>query len=550
MRSIFFFGLSLLFSALSAQTLWMVDPLEPIYPDTNVLKNYSESWTADFPQNGVPATHVVIRLKPGTALTLAAYIGNDILPPEVWSQLLPVPVEENTGLDSRTEQFTNQPNPHVIRKAPFRVFEVIKPLSSRRLIAEEAYTALRLTVPVELLEREKKPLIKVFIQGEGWDLQGEFRPQIHRVMLPELGNSRFFYTNWFNLAQMEAYHGLTRWDEAWYAMLEQYAKLMAYGRQTCIKIPEELIGYKDGAFFLEEEKMLRFIQVFQKYSFQYFESPHLLYRGEEDDWSTKELVVRHSRHGYYSPEGKKDIGELVRLIKRFTEKNRLTYQWLQHVADEPTAAQADCYQEIVQQIKSLYPEIKIMEATNEKELLVGAVDWWCPLINDFQENQSFFEVRSRLREKVLVYTCLIPGGPWLNRTLDMEKIRQVYFGWGALRYGTDGYLHWGLNQYRANPFIQSVVKHPSPAASANNYLPAGDTHIIYPGVDGPLSGLRFEAHRLGAEDYELLYRLKGRNAKLAETILTRQFRNYTDYNLSLNDYRKSRRKILSTLASK
>lgn len=181
----------------------MVDPLEPIYPDTNVLKNYSESWTADFPQNGVPATHVVIRLKPGTALTLAAYIGNDILPPEVWSQLLPVPVEENTGLDSRTEQFTNQPNPHVIRKAPFRVFEVIKPLSSRRLIAEEAYTALRLTVPVELLEREKKPLIKVFIQGEGWDLQGEFRPQIHRVMLPELGNSRFFYTNWFNLAQME-----------------------------------------------------------------------------------------------------------------------------------------------------------------------------------------------------------------------------------------------------------------------------------------------------------------------------------------------------------
>ena len=68
----------------------------------------------------------------------------------------------------------------------------------------------------------------------------------------------------------------------------------------------------------------------------------------------------------------------------------------------------------------------------------------------------------------------------------MEKIRQVYFGWGGSKYNTLGYLHWGLNQYKANPFDQSVVKHPSPAASANNFLPAGDTHIIYPGKNGPL----------------------------------------------------------------
>ena len=59
---------------------------------------------------------------------------------------------------------------------------------------------------------------------------------------------------------------------------------------------------------------------------------------------------------------------------------------------------------------------------------------------------------------------------------------QVYFGWAGSKYNTFGYLHWGLNQYKANPFKQSVVKHPSPQASSNNFLPAGDTHVIYPGT--------------------------------------------------------------------
>ena len=61
-----------------------------------------------------------------------------------------------------------------------------------------------------------------------------------------------------------------------------------------------------------------------------------------------------------------------------------------------------------------------------------------------------------------------------------------------------------MNQYKADPFKHSVIKHPSPQASSNNFLPAGDTHVIYPGKNGPLSSLRFEAHRKGIEDYELL----------------------------------------------
>ena len=188
-----------------------------------------------------------------------------------------------------------------------------------------------------------------------------------------------------------------------------------------------------------------------------------------------------------------------------------------------------------------------MEATSDRNNIAGAIDIWCPTIDDFQENESFFREREKLGERVLVYTCLIPGGPWLNRTLDMERIRQVYFGWGAAYFNTGGYLHWGLNQYCANPFEQSVVKHPSPIAGPTNYLPAGDTHIIYPGDEGPLSSVRFEAHRIGCEDFELLQLLKFKNINLFDELIARIFNNYTSYNKNLQIYREVRKKLLSSL---
>jgi hypothetical protein len=271
-----------------------------------------------------------------------------------------------------------------------------------------------------------------------------------------------------------------------------------------------------------------------------------MHRGKNDDWGDPVLKTIYSDAPYYSNEGINEIKNVIESIKKFTNKYDLTNTWLQHISDEPTARQGKCYKDIVAQVRSIYPQIKIMEATNDRDSIAGAVDIWCPLINDFQENESFFREREKHKEKVIVYTCLIPGGKWLNRLLDQEHLRQVYFGWGAAKYNTFGYLHWGLNQYHADPWTQSVVHHTSPAAGANNFLPAGDTHIIYPGEDGPLSSIRFEAHRIGIEDYELLSRLKEKNNKKAASIISELFRSYTDYSLSVPAYRKAKKKLLKS----
>ena len=523
----------------------LLSPLEAVYPDINTLK-FKRNYVADIASNSKAEVLILIESAVGKNISFEAKSNYE--QKVNWELISSVPVEENTGIDSRTEQFKGKINPHVVRRAPFNIYEVIHPLSGNNFTTKNKYSLLRFSVDSKDLNYKKDHKIEINLTENYKNKKKlNFKIKVHKASVPTLSDSNFFYTNWFNLQKMEEKHNLTRWSKNWYSMLEKYAKIMANGRQNCIIIPKELISLKNNKIHLDEIKMISFIDIFRKYGFKYFESPHLLGRGKNDDWGSPELITNLRSKGYFSEDGKKEIDTIVKKIKNFTKKYKLTNQWLQHIADEPTDNNAECYKQVSKHIKQIYPEIKIMEATNAKESLSGSVDFWCPIINDFQENEDFFRSREKKGEKVLIYTCLVPGGKWLNRTLDMEKIRQVYFGWAGSLYNTLGYLHWGLNQYKADPFKQSVVKHPSPIATSNNYLPAGDTHIIYPGNEGPLSSLRFEAHRIGIEDYEILEKLKSKNLKKHKKIINKLFSDYENYSISIKKYKRTKRKLLNSI---
>ena len=536
---LFFFSVPLI-----AQDVGFSNILDAVYPDENSLK-FHKTYIADTPKNTTYNINIVVYSKSKSKIKFK-YVSssfNEI----IFSEVLDVPVEQNTGLDSRTERFKGNINPHVIRRAPFKIFEIIKPISSNIIESNSNYSLINIKIPIDKKIKTDKYKIDfiVFVDGKKFNLK--LKINVHDVMIPDLDKSNFFYTNWFNLSKMEEYHEIERWSSEWYLMLDNYAKLMSYGRQNCVKIPGELIYLKNDEVFLDEKRMMSFIDVFLKYGFKYFESPHLLGRGKNDDWGNPELITKLRNVGYYTYEGKKEINDVSHKIKQFTHKYNLMDKWLQHIADEPTSVNAQCYIDVADQIKNINPEIQIMEATNTRESLGNSIDIWCPIINDFQENEEFFRSREKLGEKILVYTCLVPGGKWLNRTLDMEKIRQVYFGWGGSKYNTMGYLHWGLNQYKANPFEQSVIKHPSPIAGPNNFLPAGDTHIIYPGKNGPLSSLRFESHKIGCEDYEMLEHLKEIKPKKHKLLINKIFQNYTSYTTNIKKYERVKSRILRIL---
>jgi hypothetical protein len=529
--------------------LRLVDVLEALYPDSNDLSAYTSRFEAAYPSGTVADVHLILPTRSGETFSVSARYRGRALPLSVWSRLVDVPVEQNTGLDSRTERFKGNFNPHVIRRAPFRVYEAIRPLDDATQKATNAFTALRLSIPASLLGGPGRKEVEITVKTGKAKEKAVFIPTVYGSRPPGLSDSRFFYTNWFSLSDIETRHGVERWSDDWFRVLDRYAALMAYGRQNAILIPGELFSIRDGAIRMDADRMKRYIDLFRAHGFRYFESPHVMDRGKEDAWGDPILKVSLTGVRYDTELGKRQVDTIAGLVRDFTRANGLTGgQWLQHISDEPTDVQAACYGQVVKRIKSIFPEAVVMEATNARGSLTGAVDFWCPLINDFQVNESFFRERERNGEKVIVYTCLIPGGPWLNRLLDQQRIRPVYFGWGAARYGISGFLHWGLNQYRADPWKQSVVKHPSPVATTDNFLPAGDTHVVYPGESGPLSSTRFEAHRLGIEDFELLETLRLRDPKRMDALVSRLFRTYTDYETSLSAYRSVRRELLEALA--
>ncbi|MDX1701922.1 MAG: hypothetical protein R3250_14950, partial [Melioribacteraceae bacterium] len=283
MKSISFL-ICLVFFELNQAQIWMVDPLEPIFPDSNDLIQYSNEWKADFPLGTSADVHVVLELTPNTEFSVTATMGAEKLDHSVWSHLIDVPVEQNTGLDSRTEQFINKKNPHVIRRAPFRIYEVIRPLKKDKFFTRNRFHALRLSIPASLISISGEFQVNIQIIGDAENYKGTFNFVVHPIELPKLSQSKFFYTNWFNLSRMEEKHDIKRWTKPWFSMLEKYASLMAHGRQNSITIPNELVQFEEGLISLDENKLIKFIDVFRKFGFQYYESPHLLYRGDEDDW--------------------------------------------------------------------------------------------------------------------------------------------------------------------------------------------------------------------------------------------------------------------------
>jgi hypothetical protein len=79
------------------------------------------------------------------------------------------------------------------------------------------------------------------------------------------------------------------------------------------------------------------------------------------------------------------------------------------------------------------------------------------------------------------------------------------------------------------------------------YLPAGDSHILYPLHNGPLSSHRFEAHRIGMEDYELLAQLKSHDAPRAQQIIAQVLQGFDRYSKDIATYRTTRKLLLEAV---
>ena len=524
----------------------LIDEVQEIFPDTK-LEKPATRLAVHTARGTLVGAHVMITGLHGTeTIRFSESAADGRTSTGIrWYRLIDVPVLENTGLDRNTEKYSGKTNPYVIRRAPFRFYDPIQPVSSP-VVADSSSLALRMEIPIGATAAPGEQVHRIRI--EIGDRVGplEFVVTVHRALVPPAGQSSLAYINWHSIDNLCRAHGVEKWSEPFWAMLAQYARLMARGRQNAFWFSWPDYFTIDAAGHVvdfQRARLERYIRVFLDAGLTTIHGAPMF--GRRNWTSTDMLLYVPTSDGKevdaVSEQGKRMLTQMTQRVVAMMKDNRWSGAWVQGVFDEPEDPFVDRYRVLIGLLREVKPDIRILEATMTMNVS-GLVNIWCPQVQEYQAHREFFDQRKAVGDQVWVYTCLSPGGPWLNRLLDEERLRQVYIGWACAKFDLQGFLHWGGNFHTPKPFEELVRFH-----MEGQYLPAGDSHVFYPLPDGPLSSHRFEAHRIGLEDFELLTQLKKHDLPRAQAIIAQVLQGFDQYSKVPTDYRTAKNQLLAAV---
>lgn len=537
----------------------LFDELEPLYPDTDPASGRPLHITAA--ASGTYAgVHIMLSgLTPGKSVafevtppvrktTLSAADVTEQYQPDhrcKLFELLPLPVEANTGALTRTEWQEPDVNPSVIRRAPFTVYDVLRPCTGI-ITARGAVMALafRCKVDADRLEVKKWELT---VTHDGISRRLTFEAEVFPVTVPEADAGSHRYVNWFSCNGIASYHNAPLRSGEWYEIFEKYLRLGKYGRQNMVLLPAELyFDLREGVPRLNEDALDRLISILDRVGIHWIEGGHFATR-KDGVWEADTAELKLTRR-LIPGDGEAELCDMCSQLCAYLTSHGLTDRWLQSFLDEPLDGLAKTYAAGVRIIRQAMPGIPVLDATIARETIAGSVDYWCPTINKYEKYRDFFDGRHEAGDHIFVYTCLEPGGNYCNRMLDQERLRQVWLGWAPALYdNVEGYLHWGgmsmdrLDFFRLSAPLPDITDYESGRRPA---LPAGDPAIMFPGFHEVFSSTRLEAHRIGLEDLVLLEQIKALDPSWVQELVSTVFRRYDAYEKDVTRYRHARRLLL------
>ncbi len=555
----------------------LFDELEALYPDSDTAdgtKTYSVAGA-----NGTYAgVHIFMSgLTPGIPVSVAARGPHTAFR---LFELIPVPVEINTGYKLRSEYLRGRATDTVVRKAPFYIYEALKPMYNLFMPAGVS-AACAFKTKIEYAREKTEAVWEIDVQHAGQTQTLRLKVLSYPCSVKKAGADTHRYVNWISYENISRYHHVQPESPEYFRLLDRYLRTAAYCRQNIMPLPTSgMFSLKDGIVTLDENRLDKYLEAGRRAGFELFEGHAFCGRAEgvadndafynsldHSKIENPDAVADAFRDAAFDkfdngtkakvfltgddPEGERGAAVLAaqaRVLYKYIESRGLKGAWEQCCLDEPNDALAKAYRRITDIVKKEMPGVPILEPVLPTHELTGCVDIWCPTIDTYENDREYYDSRVANGDRLYVYTCLTPGGNYMNRMLDMQRVRCVYLGWAAALYtNVKGYLHWGYNSYTGgvNPYERSACMfseqamefHPKRAL----FLPAGDYCIVYPGDDGALISTRSEAQRLGLEDLELLLTLD--DDKRLE-IVKRVVRGYADYDKDVSEYRKAKLLLL------
>lgn len=497
---------------------------EWLYPDSRVNENAGQRLELSTARGSYAACQILLNdVRQGAEFRFdwkadADSKAYEALKPEV-NRLIDIFVEKNTGPVGFTVKEGESAEGYTTRTAPFRVYDAIEPIGTDALTCastEALYICWR--IPADIQPGRMNGELTVTVGTE--TIHIPVNVHIYSAVVPV--KESLSVINWFSVPDMASRHRLQPWSEEHWDMIRRYGEVMRRARQTHFWVPMEVIDIKEtgeGTYHFNFEKAERLIRLYLNLGFSGIEGG--LPAGREDFWGSEFVIWACGKTiKALSSEGYAYLSQFLTAWRAFLEERGWLPLLIQHVADEPTKNSKQEYRILSGIVRKFMPGVPLIEAVETYDL-AGAADILVPKNVYYQEHMQEFEKLRAAGDKLWFYTCCYPGGSYLNRLWDMPLLRTRYLHWGNYKYQLEGYLHWGLNfcDDKEDPFEQK-----------NLVFPPGDTHITYPGADGPLASMRLEAMRAGIEDYELLQKLAARDKALADKITAECVTSFSEVN--------------------
>jgi hypothetical protein len=296
-------------------------------------------------------------------------------------------------------------------------------------------------------------------------------------------------------------YGEARYDE----MLAKFRRNLAEHRITHVSFPPtdiprpDVTVKADGSVKLDYAAFDRAVEANLRLGMNALDVPvPAKFRGRD-----KELRSPYSREVL-----EKIIADMQRhLVQRGWDK--IAYFFL---VDEPGRRSFDAFRDIEQMLHRVAPRIRRRldmgygayggrPGSRKKALyrkFAGLVEIWVPHIDCV--DQEFLEAEQKKGNEVWWYICCSARHPYPNCLVDFPLLDSRIPFWMIFNAKATGYAYWTVNWWNKDPF-----KDPRSFANTN-----GDGMLIYPGPDGPIDSIRWEATRDGCEDYEYLVLLADR----------------------------------------
>lgn len=510
----------------------VVSSSEFTYPDRT--EYVSSSRIADvFTARGTYATFQVLFTECVSDMLPISIEG---LPDGVTSELYTlrsVMVEQNQGITEEQRQ------PHYPeRVAPYRIYDCLRTFDGTLDLTDGRggiYVALK-------AEKDSRPGLYDRIVLKAGELCIPVKLEIFSAVLPE---ETLTMINGFSERAVCRFHHVEYLSEEYLALEKKYLAMLRRLHQNMMYVggcQVSELGNNEYSFDFTE--MIDEIRRYREAGMKYFDITSV---GHRKSWSESTIYLNRGFESM-SYEGYRYLMQYLPALKKVLEENGWLDSSVMGVADEPNPANATEYRALCGLIHRIVPEIRLCDAMSYGNLH-GALDIWIPLNAEYDQHQEALETFREGGSEIWHYVCCGPrGGGYINRFMDYPLLSTRYLHWGNYKYNLTGYLHWAANCYQPgqDPFEQNCPEHHN--ADAVCFLPAGDTHLIYPGTDGPWMSIRLEAQREGAEDYELLKALAEKDKLEADRICAECFTSFREVSYDVNSVIRAKRELLSALS--